>query len=124
MVVYFVNQPSENLLRAKTREWHNSRFSSDVSNKIRCQLERNMNYYDWDDHGDLSETLIRSGTSSPASNTSNRIQPTTKKPNVWGKNEKDMSSMLLQTGESNGILKTMRKKATSKIILGISSLFN
>ncbi len=123
MVVYIINQPSENLLRAKIREWHNSRYSPDVSNRIRCQLERNMNYYDWDDHGDLSETLIRSRTSSSASNTSNHIQSTTKKLNAWGNNEKDASSMLLQTVESNGILKTARKKAMSKIILGISSLF-
>jgi hypothetical protein len=123
MVVYIIDQPSENLLRAKIREWHNSQFSPDVSNRIRCQLEQNMNDYDWDDHGDLSETLIRSRTSWSASNTSNHIQSTTKKLNAWGNNEKDTSSMLLQTTESNGILKTARKKALSKIILGISSLF-
>ncbi len=114
MVVYFINQPSENLLRAKIRQWHNSRFSPDVSNIIRCQLERNMDYYD---HGDLSETSIRSRTSSSSSNTSNH---TTKKRNAWGKNENDTS---FQTAESNGILKTARKKAMSKIILGISSRF-
>ncbi len=124
MVVYIVNQPSENLLRAKAREWHNIRFSPDVWNKIKCQLERNMTYYNWDYPNDSSETLIPSRTSSSASNTSNHIQSTATKMASWFNGKKNTSLTSIQTEQSDGTnLKseetnntpsTTRKKAMSK----------
>jgi hypothetical protein len=117
MVVYMVNQPSENLLRAKIREWHNIQFSPDVPNRIKCQLEWNMNYYDWDYRNHLSETLIRSRTSSSAFNSSSHIQSTVTKIAPWFNGKEETSSTSIQTEQSAGTnLRSaeMKKKAMSK----------
>ncbi len=114
MVVYLVKQPSENLLRKKIREWHNSPFSKDLPNKMKCQLERNMNDFDWDDHSDSSEISSQS------------LPPTTKFA-PWYDGKKDTLSTCIQTEQSNGTNMKLaqmnnspnitRKKAMSKIRL-------
>ena len=65
MVVYVIDQRSEKLLRKKIREWHNKSYSREQPSIIKCQLERNVNYFDWENHED---SVDRSRASSTASN--------------------------------------------------------
>jgi len=89
MVVYLINQPSENFLRNKIREWNDKPFSESTPNKIKCQLEMNMDFFDWNDKSGLSETFVRSRTSSSISNTSSTTRLITTKYARWYKGDTD-----------------------------------
>lgn len=76
MVVYLVNQPSENLIRGKIRDWHNRPFSQDIPNEMKCQLEWSMDFFDWDDHSELARVFARNWASSLISNVDNNTRST------------------------------------------------
>ncbi|CAF1163774.1 unnamed protein product [Rotaria sordida] len=59
MVAYFICQRSEYYIRNKIREWHNSSYSKSISNKIKCQLEINVDFHDWKDKNQSSSSSIR-----------------------------------------------------------------
>ncbi len=120
MVAYIVNQPSENFMRSKIREWHNSPFSPDIPNKMKCQLEWNMDFFDWNYRSDLVEVLARNQASSSMSNTGNNTWPTTTKYAPWYDGKKDTPSISSQNEQSNvtdanHTPNTARKRAMSKI---------
>ena len=103
MVVYFVQQPSENFIRSKIRSWHDKPYSNNQSSKIKCQLERNMSFFDWENDEDFS-------TRSRASNTNNQIRSTKTKLAPWYNGNQDSSS-----DESNlRPVQTKRNKPMSK----------
>ncbi|CAF1455218.1 unnamed protein product [Rotaria sp. Silwood1] len=56
MVAYFICQRSEYYIRNKIREWHNSSYSESISNKIKCQLEINVDFHDWEDKNQSSSS--------------------------------------------------------------------
>lgn len=56
-MAYLERQPVENRLRQQIDTWHNTLFSSDSQQKIRCQLEINQEHYEWND---LVDTIERS----------------------------------------------------------------
>ena len=124
MVVYLVNQPSENLLRQKIREWHDRPFSQDRPSRMQCQLEYNMDFFDWDDHNNAAGVAIQNQASSLASNRVDNICPSTTKFAPWYNGKKDTPSATSQIEPSNdtesklidanNISKAARKKAMSK----------
>lgn len=93
IVVYLVNQSSEKFLRSKIFECHNKPFSTDTPNTMKCQLEMNVDFFDWDDKCHLLETFARSRTSSTISSTGNSTRSLTiTKPAPWYKGEKEGQS--------------------------------
>jgi len=89
MVAYLINQPSENFIRHKILAWHDKTFSEATSNKMQCQLEMNMDFFDWDDKTDLLAANARSRASSSASSTVGNIRSTITKIAPWYKGKKE-----------------------------------
>jgi hypothetical protein len=98
MVAYLINQPSENFIRRKIRAWHGKTVSDDASNKMQCQLEMNMDFFDWGDKTDLLAANARSRASSSASSTVGNI---TTKLAPWYKGKKESLPMPFQTAQPN-----------------------
>ncbi len=101
MVAYLINQPSEKFIRDKILAWHGKTFSEGTSNKMQCQLEMNMDFFDWDDKTDLLASNARSRASSSASSTAGNIRSTKTKLPPWCKGKKESLPMPFQTAESN-----------------------
>ena len=69
IVVYLIDQIAENLLANRIEQWHHASLSETPANRIRYQLERNLDYYDWNDRPPVLNSSSRSGAESNASST-------------------------------------------------------
>ncbi|CAF5182289.1 unnamed protein product, partial [Rotaria magnacalcarata] len=101
IVAYFICQPSEKYLRSKIHEWHNSQYSANVSNKIKCQLEINGEFYDWNDKTDIIEKWIRNQNVSSMRITTHNNQTSRTKCPPWYQGEKASSSTLSHSERLN-----------------------
>ena len=100
MVVYLVQQPSQNLLRSKIRQLHNKTFSRGQSHPMKFQLEPNMDYFDWNNDADLptpSRISSSSTTTTKAAPWSNGTEfqssQTTRSPRIMRKKTQGPSDL-------------------------------
>ncbi|CAM4826376.1 unnamed protein product [Rotaria magnacalcarata] len=68
-LAYLIRQPLENKLRQQIDKWHDSSFSSLITQKIQCQLEINQDLFEWSDSNDELLSSDNSHCASPALST-------------------------------------------------------
>ncbi|UJR11175.1 hypothetical protein I4U23_015356 [Adineta vaga] len=56
IVVYLVNQSSENFLRKKILQWQNKPLPTNTWKKIQFQLEKNMDFFNWENRNRSSSS--------------------------------------------------------------------
>jgi tRNA A-37 threonylcarbamoyl transferase component Bud32 len=68
-MAYLKRQPVEKKLRRQIDMWHNTPFSSILTQKIQCQLEIDQDFLDWNDSTDITRSLNNSRCVSPVLST-------------------------------------------------------
>ncbi|CAF5129013.1 unnamed protein product, partial [Rotaria magnacalcarata] len=82
-LAYLIRQPLENKLRQQIDKWHDSSFSSLITQKIQCQLEINQDLFEWSDSNDELLSSDNSHCASPALSTYSTPLNEAKKPPLY-----------------------------------------
>ena len=82
-LAYLIRQPLENKLRQQIDKWHDTSFSSLITEKIQCQLEINQDLFEWSDSNDGLVSNDNSHYASPALSTYSTPLNETKRPPLY-----------------------------------------